>query len=96
MGQGATSALVVEALNMAIWRRNPKTGLVHHSDYGTQYTSLLFGYTLRKADFLGSMGSVGDAYDNALAESFFATLESELLDRQSWTTRQQLSMAVFE
>ena len=96
MGERATAALVVEALNMAVWNRNPQSGLIHHSDHGTQYTSLLFGHTLRKADILGSMGSIGDAYDNALAESFFATLETELLERKDWATRRQLSSAVFE
>lgn len=96
MGDRATAELVVDALKMATWNRNPDPGLIHHSDHGTQYTSLLFGRTLRGASILGSMGRVGDAYDNALAESFFATLETELLERREWVTRSQLTSAVFE
>lgn len=88
--------LVVDALQMALWRRRPPEGAVVHSDHGTQYTSWAFGRRLRAAGLLGSMGTVGDAYDNAVAESFFATLQRELLDRQPWSTRQQLASAVFE
>lgn len=96
MGNRATATLVVEALNMAIRNRNPDVDLVHHSDHGVQYTSLLFGSTLRNAGIMGSMGTVGDALDNALAESFNATLETELLNRRSWATRRELTTAVFE
>ena len=67
-----------------------------HSDHGTQYTSWAFGRRLRAAGLLGSMGSVGDAYDNAVAESFFHTLQLELLDRHHWASRQQLAAAIFE
>jgi putative transposase len=67
-----------------------------HSDHGTQYTSWAFGRRLRAARLLGSMGSVGDAYDNAMAESFFGTLQRELLDRHHWATRRQLANAIFE
>ena len=83
---------------MAIWRRRPKhkSGLVHHSDHGTQYTSWAFGQRLRTAGLLGSMGTVGDALDNAMAESFFATLQIELFDRQKWETRAELAQAIFE
>ena len=89
--------LVVDALQMAIWRRRPPAGqTVHHSDHGCQYTSWAFGRRLRAAGVLGSMGSIGDAYDNAMAESFFSTLQRELLDEQRWTTRRQLALAVFE
>ena len=88
--------LVIDALNMAIKNRQPVKDLIHHSDHGSQYTSLAFGQRLEQADILGSMGSVGDALDNAVAESFFATLQTELLDRQSWQTRQQLKTAIFE
>jgi transposase InsO family protein len=70
--------LVVDALNMAIYRRNPKS-VVHHSDQGSQYTSIAFGKRCREAGILPSMGSVGDWYDNAMCESFNATLECELL-----------------
>ena len=86
--------LVLKALDMAVWRRNPR-GVIHHSDQGTQYTSLAFG---RRCEALGvrpSMGSVGDAYDNAMAESFFATLECELIDRYRFQTRSEATMAVF-
>jgi putative transposase len=61
-----------------------------------QYTSWAFGQRLRRAGLLGSMGSIGDCFDNALAESFFSSLQVELLDRQSWATRQQLANAIFE
>lgn len=90
--------LVVDALDMACWRRKPtpESGLIHHADHGTQYTSWAFGQRLRAAGLLGSMGSVGDALDNAMAESFFATLQLELFDRRTWTTRRQLARAIFE
>jgi putative transposase len=89
--------LVVDALDMACWRRRPVAGqTVHHSDHGTQYTSWAFGQRLRSAGLLGSMGTVGDALDNAVAESFFATLQTELLDRRRWTSRRQLAQAIFE
>ena len=88
--------LVVDALQMAIWRRQPAEPTVVHSDHGTQYTSWAFGRRLRAAGLLGSMGSVGDAYDNAVAESFFHTLQLELLDRHHWASRQQLAAAIFE
>lgn len=79
--------LILDALDMAIARRRPGEGLVHHSDRGTQYTSLAFGRRAREAGISLSMGSTGDAFDNALAESFFASLETELLDRTSFRTR---------
>jgi putative transposase len=89
--------LVVDALEMACWRNQPIEGqTVHHSDHGTQYTSWAFGQRLRQAGLLGSMGTVGDALDNAVAESFFATLQTELLDRHAWITRKQLAQAIFE
>jgi putative transposase len=89
--------LVVDALDMACWRQRPHPGrTVHHSDHGTQYTSWAFGQRLRSAGLLGSMGTVGDALDNAVAESFFATLQTELLDRHRWTSRRQLAQAIFE
>lgn len=92
------SELVCDALDMAIWRRRPvqDSGLVHHADHGTQYTSWAFGQRLRKAGLLGSMGTVGDALDNAMAESFFGTLQLELLDRKIWDTRRQLAQGIFE
>ena len=89
--------LVVDALEMARWRRRPTPGqTVLHSDRGSQYTSWAFGHRLRDAGLLGSMGRVGSAYDNAMMESFFSTLQRELLDRKSWTTRKDLASAIFE
>jgi putative transposase len=89
--------LVVDALQMALWRRRPVAGqTVHHSDHGAQYTSWAFGRRLRAAGLLGSMGTVGDALDNAVAESFFGTLQVELLDEHRWDTKAQLASAIFE
>jgi putative transposase len=88
--------LVVDALQMAIARRKPAPGLVHHSDRGAQYTSLSFGKRLEDEELVPSMGRVGAAYDNALAESFVATLKTELLYRSSWPTRQVARTAIFE
>jgi putative transposase len=88
--------LVVDALQMAIWRRKPQAGLIHHSDQGVQYTSLSFGKRLEEAGIVPSMGRVGSAYDNALAESFVATLKSELLYRHSWPKREFTRTAIFE
>jgi putative transposase len=89
--------LVVDALQMAIWRRRPPAGqTVHHSDHGSQYTSWAFGRRLRAAGLLGSMGTIGDAFDNAVAESFFGTLQVELLDEHRWDSRAQLASAIFE
>jgi putative transposase len=88
--------LVVDALQMALWRRKPAAGLIHHSDQGVQYTSLSFGKRLEEAGIVPSMGRVGSAYDNALAESFIATLKTELLYRHSWPTRESARTAIFE
>jgi putative transposase len=88
--------LILDALDMAISRRRPGDGLVHHSDRGTQYTSLAFGRRAREAGIALSMGSTRDAYDNALAESFFASLETELLDRTTFRTRADARLAVFD
>ncbi len=87
--------LVLDALNMALATRRPK-GVIHHSDQGSQYTSIEFGKRCREAKVRPSMGSVGDAYDNAMAESFFATLECELLDRRRFKTQAEARIAVFE
>ena len=87
--------LVLQALNMAIWQRQPEQ-VVHHSDQGTQYTSIAFGLRCKRAQIRPSMGSVGDAYDNALCESFFATLECELLEREEFRNRAEAKMAVFD
>jgi len=88
--------LVLDAFNMAVWNRRPDEGLVHHSDHGCQYTSLAFGRRLREAGIVGSMGTVGDCYDNAAAESFFATLKTELLSRRTWPTRAEATTAIFD
>jgi putative transposase len=88
--------LVLDALNMAIDNRRPGVGLVHHSDQGSQYTSLAFGKRLRESGIVASVGSVGDAYDNAAAESFVATLKTELLHRYSWPRRLDAELAIFD
>ena len=95
MAPGMPAELVGDALTMAIVRRQPEGPVVHHSDQGSQYTSLAFGERCREAGVVQSMGSVGDAYDNAMCESFFATLECELLDRRSFATRQEARREVF-
>jgi putative transposase len=88
--------LVVDALQMAIWRRKPAPGLIHHSDQGVQYTSLSFGKRLKETGIIPSMGRVGSAYDNSMAESFIATLKTELLYCERWPTRESARTAVFE
>jgi putative transposase len=90
------ATLVVDALNMALARRRPQPGLIHHSDHGSQYVSLAFGRAARDAGIAVSMGSRGDAYDNAVAETFFATLKKELVNRRAWPSRLELQSAVFE
>jgi putative transposase len=87
--------LVTAALNMALAVRRPR-GVIHHSDQGSQYTSLAFGKLCRERGVLPSMGSVGDAYDNAMAESFFATLECELLARHQFKTQAEARIAIFQ
>ena len=87
--------LVVDALGMALTQRKPEPGLVHHSDRGSQYTSLAFGKTMQDAGVMPSMGRRGDAFDNAVAESFFATLETELLDRHTFRTRDHARLELF-
>ncbi len=89
------TALVLAALDMAVAQRRP-TDVIHHSDQGCQHTALAFGRRCRAAGVRPSMGSVGDAYDNALCESFFATLECELLDRQRFPTPAEARLAVFD
>ena len=87
--------LVADAIDMATWRRRPPAGAIAHSDHGSNYCSWVFGQRLRSAGLIGSMGTVGDALDNAVAESFFAILQCELLDRHSWPTRATLARAMF-
>ena len=91
------SELVVDALQMAIWRRQPpEHTTIAHSDQGSQYTSWAFGRRLRSAGLLGSMGTIGDCFDNSVAESFFGTLQLELLDEHHWHSREQLALAIFD
>jgi len=90
------AALVVDAVEMAIARRRPEAGLVHHSDRGSQYVSLAMGNHLREAGIDTSMGSKGSPLDNAVAESFFATLKKDLINRRSWPTRGEARSAIFE
>ena len=86
--------LVLEALEMAVGQRRPKD-VIHHSDQGSQYTSLAFGKRCREAGVRPSMGSVGDAYDDAMCESFFATLECELLERRRFASQAEARVACF-
>ena len=87
--------LVLDALNMALAQRRPQ-GVIHHSDHGCQYTSYAFGKRCQEMAVMPSMGSVGDAYDNAMAESFFATLEREVLNRRRFKTQTEARLAIFE
>jgi putative transposase len=87
--------LVLQALQRATSQRQPAS-VIHHSDQGCQYTSIAFGKRCEQLGVRPSMGSVGDAYDNAMAESFFATLECELLDRTRFQTQREAHLAVFE
>ena len=95
MADHLRTELVLDAVGMALFARKPAPGLVHHSDRGCQYTSYEFGKTLRTSGLLASMGRVGSAFDNAMAESFFATLKAELVYRRAWPTRHALEMEVF-
>lgn len=95
MASHLRTELVLAAINMALWQRRPN-GVIHHSDRGCQYTSYAFGQRCRQMNVVPSVGSAGDAYDNAMAESFFATLETELLDRRHFQTRSEARLAIFE
>jgi putative transposase len=96
MANNLRTELVLDAVNMAIYTRRPSPGLIHHSDRGSQYTSVEFGSRLREEGLLPSMGSVADAYDNSMAESFVSTLKRELIHRHSWPNRQIARSAIFE
>ncbi len=93
-GVDMTAALVIAALEMALHTRRPES-VIHHSNQGSQYTSLAFGKRCKQMGVKPSMGTVGDAYDNAMAESFFASLECELIDRRTWRSKTQARLAVF-
>ena len=94
IGQSLHTDLILAALEMAARARKPKS-VIHHSDQGCQYTSVAFGSRCRELNVRPSMGTVGDAYDNAMAESFFALLESELLSRRTFKTKAEATMALF-
>ncbi len=95
MANNMRKELVVDALNMAIYRRKPSS-VIHHSDHGSQYTSIAFGKRCSEAGVTMSMGSVGDCYDNAMCESFNATLECELLATHRFKTQREASLAIFD
>jgi putative transposase len=88
--------LVVDALQMAVWRRKPAPGLVHHSDQGVQYTALSFSERLKEVGITPSMGRTGSALDNAMAESFVSTLKAELVSNLEFPSRQAAKTAIFE
>ena len=96
MADHMRTELVTDALQMALAHRRPDPGLIWHSDQGSQFVSLAFGQKARAAGIAQSMGSRGDCYDNAVAESFFATLKKELIHRQSWPTKSELRTEVFD
>jgi putative transposase len=95
--QGWLYLAVVDAAKMAVWRRHLTGRVIHHSDQGAQYVSRAFDTAVAEAKLIDvSTSSVGDAYDNAMVESFFATIKTELLDRRSWPTRQDARLAIYE
>jgi putative transposase len=96
MADHLRAELVVSALEMALHRRRPSPGLIHHSDQGCQFTAVLFGKRCAKAGIEISMGSVGDCYDNAVCETFHATIKKEKIYRQSWPTRAAARTAIFD
>ena len=96
MADHLRTELVTDALQMALAHRRPSKGLIWHSDQGSQFVSLAFGQQARAAGIAQSMGSRGDCFDNAVAESFFATLKKELINRRSWPTKAELRTEVFD
>jgi putative transposase len=94
MANHLRARLVLDALDMALCQRQPE-GVIHHSDQGSQYTSIAFGQRCRRHAVRPSMGSVGDCYDNAMAESFFATLECELIDRVTMRNAREAAQELF-
>src|SRR5258708_1466786 len=96
MADHLRAELVTDALEMALTPRGPARGLIWHSDQGTKFVSLAFGKKARTAGIAQSMGSKGDCFDNAVAESFFATLKKELINRRSWPTKAELRTEVFD
>lgn len=96
MADHLRTELVLSVLEMALWTRRPDPGVIHHSDHGCQYTSIAFGTRCQEAGVVPSLGSRGDCFDNAITESWFATLECELLDRSTFRTRTQARTAIFD
>ena len=96
MADHMRTELVTDALQMALAHRRPAPGLIWHSDQGSQFVSLAFGQQARAAGIAQSMGSRGDCFDNAVAESFFATLKKELIHRRTWPTKAELRTEVFD
>jgi len=96
MASHLRTELVVDALEMALWRRKPDAGLIHHTDRGVQYTALSFGKRLEEAGIVPSMGKAGSALDNAISESFVASLKAELLYRHRFLSREAARTAVFD
>ena len=96
MRDDLSADLVYDALGMAVTRRRPGADLIHHSDRGSQYRSLAYGRLLRESKIMPSMGSRGDAYDNAAMESFMATIKKELIHRRRFKTRDEARLAIFK
>jgi putative transposase len=96
MASHLRTELVVDALEMALWRRRPDAGLIYHTDQGAQYTALSFGKRLEEAGIVPSMGRAGSALDNAISESFVASLKTELLHRHRFLSREAARTAIFD
>ena len=96
MAEHLRTELVIDALEMAVWRRRPSAGLIHHTDRGSQYTALSFGRRLDEVGIVPSMGRTGSALDNTMAESFVSTLKAELVDPHRFPTREAARVAIFE
>ena len=91
-----TAALVTNALGMAIANRDPQPGVIVHSDHGVQFTSWAFTDRAKRSGLVPSMGSIGDCYDNAVIESFWGRMQTELFNRKRWRTRIDLANAIFD
>ena len=96
MADHLRTALVMSALDMALWNRRPPQGVIHHSDQGCQYTAIAFGQRCQAVGVVPSMGARSDCYDNAITEAFFATLECELLQRHTFRTHTAARTALFD
>ena len=96
MSSRMTAQLVCDALTMAIWRRRPQAGLIHHSDRGSQYASHAFRQLLEKHDFIGSMSGAGNCWDNAVVESFFGSLKQERVHWRQYQTRSEAQQDILQ